>query len=84
LRYDYCIVFPPLSPYFNIDDVKKNARLIIGFMVSPYSTSGGQGGGAWRFAHIINCMIRFAPCALRFAHNPLKKLLINRHPGPWR
>jgi hypothetical protein len=32
--------------------------------------------GAWRFAHGVNLIIRFAPCALRFAHSPPQKLFI--------
>jgi hypothetical protein len=36
----------------------------------------GKAHGAWRFAHSTNRIIRFAPCALRYAHNPLQKLLI--------
>jgi xanthine dehydrogenase FAD-binding subunit len=38
----------------------------------------GKAHGAWRLAHSVNCIIRFAPCALRFARPPLQKLLINR------
>jgi hypothetical protein len=33
----------------------------------------GKAHGAWRIVHSVFC---FAPCALRFAHNPPQKLLI--------
>jgi hypothetical protein len=36
----------------------------------------GKAHRAWRLAHSVNCIIRFAPCALRFANSPLQKLLI--------
>jgi hypothetical protein len=36
----------------------------------------GKAHGAWRFAHSVNRIICFAPCALRFAHTPPQKLFI--------
>ncbi len=45
------------------------------FLVLP-PAARGKAHGAWRFAHSVNSVIRFAPCAWRFAHIPLQKLLI--------
>jgi hypothetical protein len=36
----------------------------------------GKAHGAWRLAHSANRIIRFAPCALRYAHTPPQKLFI--------
>jgi hypothetical protein len=36
----------------------------------------GKAHRAWRLAHSVNCIIPFAPCALRFARIPPQKLLI--------
>jgi hypothetical protein len=33
------------------------------------SATRGNAHGAWRFAHSVNRITRFAPCALRFAHS---------------
>jgi hypothetical protein len=41
-----------------------------------FGYQGRKSHRAWRLAHSVNCIIRFAPCALRFANSPLQKLLI--------
>jgi hypothetical protein len=45
------------------------------FLCAP-PAARGKAHGAWRLAHSVNCIIRFALCALRFARIPLQKLLI--------
>jgi penicillin-binding protein 1C len=42
------------------------------------SATRGKAHGAWRFAHSVNRIFRFAPCALRFARIPPQKLFINK------
>jgi hypothetical protein len=51
-------------------------RLAINNSNFIFLASGGQGEGAWRLAHSVNRIIRFALCAFRFAHSPPQKLLI--------
>jgi hypothetical protein len=47
------------------------------FSSLPLPTAArGKAHGAWRIAHSVNCIIRFALCALRFARTPPQKLLI--------